>query len=375
MLTLRKMNKTLKFWLCVIAIVVVVWLLMSKCKRKSLLEFMSLNSSSNPRAFDTILRSSIPLSARMKMNSKALQAPIPTGGESIPDRFDWRERAPGLISPALDQESCGSCWAFATTGSLTDRIRIVSNGSMLSHPIQYTYGSAMGNQTVQIKNHLSPYILAACDVCNLNDPVISKLLIDQNKCSIGCGGGIVQFAIQFMSDNGMVSLGCNQVRTDYTCKDMGQFDGPEKDNTNCYLFKFGQPIRVNIGELEELNNASDDTLKQNMRAIQLEIMKNGPVSVGYTVYPSFMNYNPKSDDEVYKQLEGGENAEGGHAVVIVGWGNSKDGTPYWIVRNSWSPAWGDNGYFYMLRGQNFCDFESDVFTAIPIRDNRVSAVL
>ena len=38
-----------------------------------------------------------------------------------------------------------------------------------------------------------------------------------------------------------------------------------------------------------------------------------------------------------------------HAVTIVGY------TPeYWIVRNSWSQDWGDNGYFYLERDVNAC---------------------
>jgi len=33
---------------------------------------------------------------------------------------------------------------------------------------------------------------------------------------------------------------------------------------------------------------------------------------------------------------------GGHAIKILGWG-TEDGTPYWLVANSWNPDWGDKG--------------------------------
>ncbi len=46
-----------------------------------------------------------------------------------------------------------------------------------------------------------------------------------------------------------------------------------------------------------------------------------------------------------------------HAVVIVGYG-TRDGTDYWIVRNSWNTWWGDRGYFLIRRGNNQCQIES-----------------
>jgi hypothetical protein len=44
-----------------------------------------------------------------------------------------------------------------------------------------------------------------------------------------------------------------------------------------------------------------------------------------------------------------------HAVAIVGWGTDPNSNKdYWIIRNSWGPDWGDNGYIKMERGVNMC---------------------
>jgi len=42
----------------------------------------------------------------------------------------------------------------------------------------------------------------------------------------------------------------------------------------------------------------------------------------------------------------GDTCDGGHAVVVVGYDNAKNGGS-WIMRNSWGAAWGDKGYFYL----------------------------
>ena len=43
-----------------------------------------------------------------------------------------------------------------------------------------------------------------------------------------------------------------------------------------------------------------------------------------------------------------------HAVLVVGYGDTEDGTPFYIVRNSWGSLWGMEGYFWMIRGKNMC---------------------
>lgn len=59
---------------------------------------------------------------------------------------------------------------------------------------------------------------------------------------------------------------------------------------------------------------------------------------------------------------GGGSLAGGHAINLVGWGNS-DGTDYWIIRNSWGEWWADRGYGKFKRGVNLDGIEGKECTA------------
>jgi len=76
------------------------------------------------------------------------------------------------------------------------------------------------------------------------------------------------------------------------------------------------------------------TVSSKQAAIQTEIMTNGPVEAGFTVYEDFLTYKTG----VYQYTTG--SALGGHAVKILGWG-VENNTPYWLVANSWNEGWGD----------------------------------
>jgi len=48
-----------------------------------------------------------------------------------------------------------------------------------------------------------------------------------------------------------------------------------------------------------------------------------------------------------------------HCVQLVGY-NATAPKPYWIVRNSWGPKWGIDGYIWLEMGKNTCGMTKDI---------------
>jgi len=89
-----------------------------------------------------------------------------------------------------------------------------------------------------------------------------------------------------------------------------------------------------------------------------EIYTNGPVEAAFDVYADFPTYK----SGVYQHVTG--DYLGGHAIKILGWG-TENGTPYWLVANSWNADWGDQGFFKILRGSDECGIEDGVVAGLP----------
>jgi C1A family cysteine protease len=80
------------------------------------------------------------------------------------------------------------------------------------------------------------------------------------------------------------------------------------------------------------------------RALKHALLTSGPISVALdashrslSFYKSGVYYEPECKFGI-EDLD--------HAVLLVGFG-SIHGEDYWIVKNSWSEYWGDQGYFLM----------------------------
>ena len=52
--------------------------------------------------------------------NRLLREPLDTAIEALPAAYD--ARAEGIVTPAKDQGSCGSCWAFASVGALESHL-------------------------------------------------------------------------------------------------------------------------------------------------------------------------------------------------------------------------------------------------------------
>jgi C1A family cysteine protease len=78
-----------------------------------------------------------------------------------------------------------------------------------------------------------------------------------------------------------------------------------------------------------------------------------PFVFGFTVYSSFMNIG---SDGIMTMPLPDDIVEGGHAVMCVGYDDSKQA---YIIRNSWGADWGVKGYFYMpynyMHNADLCD--------------------
>jgi C1A family cysteine protease len=97
------------------------------------------------------------------------------------------------------------------------------------------------------------------------------------------------------------------------------------------------------------SDAQKDIVKQYARVMQSAPSIKGtlahghPVVFGFTVYESFES-DAVAATGIVPMPGPNESALGGHAVLCVGYDDSRQA---FIVRNSWGASWGDAGYFYM----------------------------
>lgn len=222
--------------------------------------------------------------------------PFPRGEinlTELPDHLDLRVE--GAIGSVKDQAICGSCWSFATTGSI--------EGAFYN---KYKYRISLSEQN-----------LMDCSWGYGNN---------------GCDGGEEWRAYEWIMKHGGIAY--EEEYGPYLMAD-GYCHYNETKN------------RVEI--FEYYNVTGEESLK-------LALFSRGAVAVNIdashrslSFYQSGVYYEPECKKSPM-DLD--------HAVLAVGWG-TLGGHPYWIVKNSWSTYWGNVGYVLMSRRNNNCGVTTD----------------
>jgi len=239
----------------------------------------------------------------------------------IPDSFDSRTAWKGCVGAIRDQGRCGSCWAFGGIEALSDRFCVASNGTV-----------------------------------NVTLAPLDPITCDEND--MGCQGGDPSTLWEYTKTSGVVEESCAPYNDSIpTCP-------PAKEP--CLNFVNTPACKKSCRDGSSWSSSKHYTrstysISSSVTDIQHEIMTNGPVEAAFTVYEDFLAYK----SGVYKHVKGG--AVGGHAVKMIGWGvdSSSGNTPYWIIANSWTTTWGNDGYFWILRGKDECGIEDNVVAGLP----------
>lgn len=261
-----------------------------------------------------------------------LRPPVLNMDISPPDNFDARENWPHCetIKEVRDQGNCGSCWATAAVEAMSDRICIASKG--------------------KVKAHLS----------------IEDLLTCCTECGEGCDGGFPDDAWKYFKNTGIVTGG--PYRSHQGCQPylipacdhhvVGPL-GPCKGDIPTPKCSSRCAVGYNNTYSKDKHfGKSAYSVQSDELHMRIEIMTNGPIEAAFTVYSDFLTYK----SGVYQHQRG--EMLGGHAIRILGWG-VENGTPYWLIANSWNADWGDKGYFKILRGSNECGIEDSPVGGIP----------
>jgi C1A family cysteine protease len=203
----------------------------------------------------------------------------------------------GAVTPVKNQGSCGSCWAFSTTGSLEGAHQIAT-GTLLS---------------------FSEEQLVECDTA-VNE---------------GCNGGTQDEAYKYYEAGIKAEL---ESVYPYT-------SGNGRSGACTYDAASATAVTVS-----DYTNVTPSTVSQMKAAVTQQ-----PTAVAIQAnMPCFQFYTTG----VMDNARCGTNLD--HAVLAVGYG-TESGKDYWLVKNSWDTTWGDKGYIKLaiVDGDGICGVQMD----------------
>ncbi|KAL3820343.1 hypothetical protein ACJIZ3_006248 [Penstemon smallii] len=143
-------------------------------------------------------------------------------------------------------------------------------------------------------------------------------ILDCTNAAVGCQGGWMDQAFEFVMNN--AGLACDTYYPYQASKELCNAD-------------MTSSLAVTITGFEHVPPSNETAM--------VLAVANQPVAV--TIDPGLFQFYMSG------VLTGACGTSGAHAVAIIGYGTSEDGTKFWLGKNSWGAFWGENGFFRIER--------------------------
>lgn len=230
---------------------------------------------------------------------------------------DWRQK--GAVSSVKDQGQCGSCYTFAAAAALEGQVKV-------------KLGKLVNISTQQYVDCAQNYGVDQQYVSVNNQWVLVSSFSSNAGGNQGCDGGLSEYCYAY---------------NNLTAK---------QDTWECYPYSSGesqQPGDCSVPSCNAKFAVKGFVSVADENALLVAINKVGPIACGLDA-SSLQSYGGGILDESTCSTSAN------HAITVVGYGHdSKLNQDYWLIKNSWSADWGEQGYFRIPRGVNACGIGSN----------------